>query len=714
MDRLRALLGPFGLPPDFVGWAILALGAFFVASAALPGSGGHLAGGALAGLIEPPRRALDRERTRLRFVLSACFVAAFLSLAYIAFYLRGGPRIIDATSYFLQGRALSQGSFTWDVPQPSGSFRGRFLLFSEPNQIGGIFPPGYPMLLAFGFMIGAPMVIGPLLAAALVVVTYFLTRELAMASGLGEHETERAARAATVVSVLTAALRYHTADTMSHGAAALALTAGAIGLLMAWRDAEGTYDKAAWTLLGFAVGGLVSIRPVSALPIVALAAVTLVRAKSPRRLLRVLVFAAPGVLLLLASQRAVAGSMLASTQKAYYAASDGPPGCFRYGFGAGIGCLFEHGDFVKARLENGYGLLAALGTTLRRVRLHLGDVTNFELVTLALTVPVAALARSARPTAARLLLVLVLGQVLAYAPFYFDGSYPGGGARFYADVIPIEHALLVVALASQSASAWVRRLSIALGLGALGFAFHGVHDHVALRERDGGRPMFEPDLIREAHKDHGLLFFDTDHGFNLALQPGVTASHGILAVRLRNDDRDRFLYESLGHPSTHKYVFGKDKSSLEQWVPPSSGTNVFRLESEAEWPPLHQSGGWAEPAWANGTASNDRYLRLIPANATTVATAEIDLLVPAAGRYSIEPTALIEDATVKATLAVVSRGAVVASWEWAEAAAKAPGAKPRTQLLAAKIAELADPSRVRLTVVGGATGLDRVILRKVP
>jgi hypothetical protein len=711
IDRLRALLGPFGLPPDYVAWSALAVGVVLLAGAFL--------GGPIAGWIEPTRRPAGR----VRFVLMASFAAAFLSLGYIAFYLRGGPRIIDATAYFLEGRTIAHGSFTFDVIDPTASFRGRFLLLSAPHRLGAIFPPGYPLLLAFGFVIGAPMVIGPLLAAALTAATYFFARALGEAAlGAGRsREVERAARGAALLSVMCAALRYHTADTMSHGAAALALTLAATALLRAWRAEELDPEprRGAYSLLGFAVGGLIATRPVSALPIAALAVVAVLRAR-PRRLrrfARVAVFAAPGIVLLLASQHAVAGSWFSSTQKAYYALSDGPPDCFRYGFGPGIGCMFEHGDFVRSRLgpEGTFGVLAVLGTTLRRLRLHLADVTNFELVTLALLIPAIALVR--RSTEAKLVAILVAGQVLVYAPFYFDGSYPGGGARFYADVIPLEHALFVVALAARFARV-ARPLSIALGAGAAGFAFHGAHDLVALANRDGGRPMFEPDLVRESHKDHGLLFFDTDHGFDLALDPGVTASHGILAVRRRNDDRDRFLYEMLGHPSTHRYVFGPDKSTMEPWIPPSSGPNVYRFESEAEWPPLSQAGGWVEPAWANGTASNDRYLRIIPsaprgrAIESAVADAELELLVPANGRYSLEPTSLVQGLGSKATMAVVSRGAVVASWDWSDP--KVEGARARAVPLAPKTAQLASPARLRLRVTGGPAGLDRIIIRKLP
>src|SRR5207244_2669101 len=96
----------------------------------------------------------------------------------------------------------------------------------------------------------------------------------------------------------------------------------------------------------------------------------------------------PGLALLAVAQHVVTGSAFTSAQSAYYAASDGPPGCFRYGFGRGVGCLIEHGDFVRAGLEGGFGPVAALFTTGRRLAYHLGDVANFEPLALLVLVPV--------------------------------------------------------------------------------------------------------------------------------------------------------------------------------------------------------------------------------------------------------------------------------------------------------------------------------------
>src|SRR5262249_51615666 len=158
-------------------------------------------------------------------------------------------------------------------------------------------------------------------------------------------------------------------------------------------------------------------------------------------------------------------SFLRSTQLAYYALADGPPGCFRWGFGAGVGCRFEHGDFVKRHLSDGFGLLAALRTTLERSVWHLFDVANLAPATLL--VPWIAW-RERASAGVRWAALAVAGVFVAYVPFYYPGSYPGGGARFFADALPLEHALLGLALV-------VLRLELFAPAGLfLGFALNTV------------------------------------------------------------------------------------------------------------------------------------------------------------------------------------------------------------------------------------------------
>jgi hypothetical protein len=303
---MSALLGTWGRPPDAL--AKLALG-FAVALLLLVISG---RGRSILSGDDIPRR---------HFLAIAAFVASLLSLFWIAAYLRGGPRIVDATTYFLQGRALSQGELAWSLPEdlPRASFRGRFL-FHHDGELGGIFPPGYPLLLALGFSLGAPMIVGPILAAAIVVATYFLARTIAEEL-VDASLVEPVARGAALLSNTSAALRYHTADTMSHGATALGV---AVALTVALRRRAG--------LAGLALGYVIATRPVSGVAVAIVSGVLLGRGnvRSHRWLV---IGAMPGVLHLLNSQKSVTGSWLVSTQRAYYAASESwNPACV-------MGCL---------------------------------------------------------------------------------------------------------------------------------------------------------------------------------------------------------------------------------------------------------------------------------------------------------------------------------------------------------------------------------------
>jgi hypothetical protein len=514
-----------------------------------------------------------------------CLLAFALSCGYVGYYLRGGPRVIDATSYFLEAKSLAAGWFTFQVPDPVASFRGRFLLTgSEHHALGVIFPPGYPLLLSLGVRAGVPMLVGPVLGALLVAATYALAR--------ASSQDHRVALTAAVLSALSAALRYHTADTMSHGLAALL---GCAALTCSLRR-DLRFGAA---LAGACLGLLVATRPVSALVSLLLVGFVLRRAGA-RAWLSVAFGMLPGVALLLLQQHALTGHFFDSTQIAYYAASDAPPGCFRYGFGAGIGCRFEHGDYVQRFLPNGYGTLPALRNLGVHLWLFCTDATN--------TVPLTLLAPYAlyRQRAASLTLLGagIALQALAYTPFYFDGNYPGGGARFLCEAIPLCQVLVARALVDLRLARFAAPLALA------GFALHGSHGHATLREREGGRPMFEPELVARAGVTRGLLFVDTDHGFNLGYQPGRNDPRsGVVVARRRGDANDRQLFERLGRPPSFHYRFdltGRTAPTVTSFVPQPSE----RFEAEAEWPAQVATGS-AYPIHYP-CASAGRALRLYP------------------------------------------------------------------------------------------------------
>ena len=725
-QRLHDLVGSWGRPPDEA--AKLAAGLAAVALlCVLFGRGRSVLG---LGPTPLPRHL---------FLWITGFIAALLSIAYVAFYLRGGPRIVDATTYFLQGRALSHGDIAWPLAEPSGSFRGRFLLYRElvgggaegqgHGLMAGIFPPGYPILLAIGFGMGAPMVIGPAIAAALVIATYRLARTIAEdAPGTSDETAEAIARTAALLSLVCGALRYHTADTMSHGATALGI---ALALDAALRRRV--------VVAGLVVGAVVATRPVSALAVGVVALAMLLRAtatvpaESRGVVVRRFVLATlPGVLVLVLAQHAATGAWLASSQRMYYATSDGPPGCF--GAGAAAGCLHEHGEFVAARLANGFGIVAAAGATLRRLRMHLLDVANLEPLALLVLVPLARVRGAARRSPAVLAAFAVIAlHVLAYASFYFDGNYPGGGARLFADVLPIEHALVALAIARLvSARRYLRAAYAVLAVSLAGFAVHASFEHIKLADRDGGRPMFEPDLLARSNVTTGLVFVDTDHGFALGYDPEARIKTGVVVARLRNDDRDRLLFDQLDHPPTFLYKFEIPQPDAPQlpgappsamavpvvvpWAPPASAESL-RFEAEADWPVLAQSGGLAVPVFADSCASGSRGLMLVPTPITGRARATLTVPVPQAGRYSIS-VRIVHGATLPfATTRGPSSPAGTLTiakehWDWTDVPT-APGLACAD--LPLHEADLTPPTaHFVLESSGGGVTVDRILLKRLP
>ncbi len=585
--------GDFGLPPDAVAWAALILSGIAFG----------------AGLHRSTPRVLAQVPAKL-LVAAMAVMAALLSYGYVVFYLRGGPRIVDATTYYLQARALAQGHVTFPIPSPSGSFRGRFLLASpDGTHLSGIFPPGYPAVLALGFLVGSPMLVGPLLGAGIVVATYALARRL--------FEAPSVALLAAALSTVCATLRYHTADTMSHGWSALLLATGLVAAL-----GEGV---ASALFAGACAGALVATRPLTGIVCIVLG-VACARAR-PLRLGYLVGAALLPSLLFLVQQRLVTGVWFGSTQLAYYATADGPPGCFRYGFGPGIGCVGEHGDFVRAHLAHGYGVIAALGTTLRRLKMHLADAGNTELFVPVLLCGVVAVRRTPR---ARLAAIGIALLVVAYTPFYFDGNYPGGGARFYADALPLEHVLLAFALIR------FRLARFAPGLALAGFAFHTAYDHEKLSKREGGRPMFEQSALVAAGIHRGLVFVDTDHGFDLGFDPShEDAATGIVVARRRRDAHDVLLWERLGRPPAYEYEFDPRAAGATPRIVslPLDPSAPLRVEAEAEWPPLEVASGFIEPSFPP-CASAGRALEIHP-DAKETATILIDVPVPGPGRYQL-------------------------------------------------------------------------------
>jgi hypothetical protein len=323
---------------------------------------------------------------------------------------------------------------------------------------------------------------------------------------------------------------------------------------------------------------------------------------------------------LLAHQHAATGSFAQSTQLAYYALADGPPGCFRWGFGENVGCRFEHGDFVKRRLMGGFGPLDGLWISGERLLWHAFDLANLAL--LWPLVPWIAWRRR-RDTAVRWLAIGTALIVVAYLPYYYPGSYPGGGARLIADALPLEHLLLALAFVELNATAFVPALTV------LGFALSTVHSHLALRDREGGRPMFEPEVLSARGVARGLVFMTSDHGFSLGHDPSARdPRQSVVVARGHGDAHDLALWTRLGRPPAVNYQYSVETgmASLEPFRP---ATGPWRWELEAEWPPRSVMVGWAHPDY-RPCLSAGRGLHL-----RAPAAVALELGAPEPGRYRV-------------------------------------------------------------------------------
>jgi hypothetical protein len=524
------------------------------------------------------------------------------------------------------------------------------------------------------------MLVGPLLAAGLVAATWWVAREIAASAGENGARTEGVARVAAGLSLVSAALRYHTADVLPYGAAAVALTVTTACALRGRRKGAPRLFAAA----GLALGLLLATRPTSG---VAAGAITLALATGSAHRARAVacscIAALPGLGLLLAANHAATGHALSSPFVQYLAAVT-----------------------PSAATHSGAG--AAILRSLRGLRAHLADVTNFEPLALVAAVP---LFGRTRARAAVLAALIIAGEIACQLPLSEDGG------RALVDVLPLEHALIALGIAQifpgALASAATATLALALG----GFALHASHDHERIATGDLGHPHFEPDVAREGGVTHGLLFFEDDRGYELAQDPGVLASHGIEAARMRGDDHDRLLYDLLGHPPTHRYVAdGASGSSVTLWSPPVEGSGSWRFEAESDWPPVATVGGWAQTVDAPGSCASDgRALALTPRGGAEARTT-IELPVPRGAlpaerrAWMVTPRAFRrgEGGTATLELVISLGGAALAHWSWTDA-----GSGVSCLDLTGQSVELGgDRSRgwLILTARGGPVALDRTVV----
>ena len=141
------------------------------------------------------------------------------------------------------------------------------------------------------------------------------------------------------------------------------------------------------------------------------------------------------------------------------------------------------------------------------------------------------------------------------------------------------------------------------------------------------------------------------------------ARRGILVAREHGDGHDAALYRFLGSPPSYRYVYSAEtgRIALAPFVPVTP--EPFRLEAEAEWPPLRTTAGWAHPDF-RACLSRGRSLHL---RAEPTVDTSLELVGPEPGDFVLvvgwlaDPGSTLDVSVGSLSARLVSEGGCTAS-----------------------------------------------------
>jgi len=256
---------------------------------------------------------LALRRYRLLAVCLAVLAAA-TSLLISSAVLERIPHVTDGVSYLFQGKIFASGRLFLDPPPVPALFLHENIVL-DAKRWCSLYPPGWPLLLALGWKLGAPWILDPLLLGLSVLGVWRLGRAL--------FDARTGLLAAVALAVSPFALLM-SAGFLAHGPA---LCAGVWCLVFL---VEGVEQKARGRLAvaGLLGGFMVLIRPFTAVALLAPAVVWgLLRLRQEKRWIGAIGWLAlgalPCALAFLFYDRAVFGGFLTTGYQAYDAARFG-------------------------------------------------------------------------------------------------------------------------------------------------------------------------------------------------------------------------------------------------------------------------------------------------------------------------------------------------------------------------------------------------------
>jgi len=291
------------------------------------GTAGFLALFILAERLERPTARLV-EWLDQRSVGQVAATSALLSIAASFLVLDGIPHVSDEVAYQFQAKAIAQGSWSLPAPVPAGSFQFIHTMVLHDRWFG-IMNPGWPVLLAIGYLVRAPWLVNPLLGALALYLFHGFFREAGF--------TGRTARLAVLLLAFCPLLLFMNGTFMAHPANLVLFG----GFCWSWARLLSAESRGAAMLAGLCLGLNLLVRPIDTVAVTLPFAIQgLVRLRRNPRLLPLCVLttaiAFGGVLLTLLYNRALTGSALVMPMTEYFRLRN-PGERFGMGFGADMG-----------------------------------------------------------------------------------------------------------------------------------------------------------------------------------------------------------------------------------------------------------------------------------------------------------------------------------------------------------------------------------------
>lgn len=188
-----------------------------------------------------------------RFVWCLALLSAAVTLAFSHFVLAGKPTLLDAMVQMLQARFVAAGH----LGGPADRFTEFWQLQNSlitPNGWVSQYPPGHVFLLALGFLLRVPILVGPALVGVTVLFTALSAQRLL-------RDDPAVARLGAIMLALSPFFIGLAGAYMNHVSAA---AAASVAVYCALRSEDD--ERFRWPLLtGAALGLAFSIRPLAAI-----------------------------------------------------------------------------------------------------------------------------------------------------------------------------------------------------------------------------------------------------------------------------------------------------------------------------------------------------------------------------------------------------------------------------------------------------------------